>query len=378
MRLVPTSPSLSFLALALSLALTAGCSSSPPDGASASASATEQADQTFTPAPHEPFPPVVDNGGPILAHMKLVTVTFAGYPLDATVSAMGQWIVGSDYFAQVTSEYGVGAGTHQHIQLAETAPADLDPDAFMSQHIASGALPGADASDTEYLYVLVTPPGTTVPIDPSMTCAATHDIGGAAWHEEGSTPHRFAYAIIPTCGHEDLGDIEIGISHEIVEAATDPFPETAPGHQTRQGAWAGEIADLCDVPTVIDGFTVGTVWSNKMAALGGDPCLPAASVYFNVSAKAPALVDPGQTLTIDVTGWSTASRADWKLATFDLPLYVDKTFTPTLALSTNTINNGRTATLTVTIPPDAKSGSQGAWDILSHDDGTTMGRGSCP
>src|SRR5579883_3576492 len=63
--------------------------------------------QTFVPLPQVPF-----QGGPTIAHVKLVTITFAGYPYQQQMQAFGDWIVGSTWLQTVGAEYGVGTGTH--------------------------------------------------------------------------------------------------------------------------------------------------------------------------------------------------------------------------------------------------------------------------
>ena len=50
---------------------------------------------------------------------------------------------------------------------------------------------------------------------------------------DGGTPQNFAYAVIPTCtslqGMTEQDGVTSAVSHEWIEAATDPFPSTGMG-----------------------------------------------------------------------------------------------------------------------------------------------------
>ena len=110
-----------------------------------------------------------------------------------------------------------------------------------------------------------------------------------------------------------------------------------------------EVADLCQ--NALDGITEGgfkleRAWSNAAALAGREPCVPvpAGEVYSGASAD-PAtiqLASPGETVTFTLTG--PGARSELALA---------------VALDADTIQNGRTATLQVTVPVDARSGSSG-------------------
>jgi len=118
-----------------------------------------------------------------------------------------------------------------------------------------GKLPYSN-SPQEYLYVVHLPPGviTTETVGGSRNC-----VGNCGYHNEWSGTvliggHgeniKFAYAVLPdfdqaacagTCGSittpDSFGGYTMAISHEIIEAKTDPLPRTRP-------AWS-EIADGC-------------------------------------------------------------------------------------------------------------------------------------
>jgi len=173
------------------------------------------------------------------------------------------------------------------------------------------------------------------------------------------------------------------LSHELVEAATDPFPESKPAFaQTidADGAWTaitgGEAADMCAFdddqylkPADMTYF-VQRSWSDKAAAAGKDPCVPLLSppdIYFN---SAPVVMDDvtivpffgvtmmgkgvkipvGQSRTIDVQLFSEAPTAGpWKLTVRDYnEAYFGKA-NLTFSLDQNTGMNGDVRKLTITV-----------------------------
>src|SRR6185369_15916181 len=121
-------------------------------------------------------------------------------------------------------------------------------------------------------------------------CVMGSDLGG--FHGEavhGAT--KYAFAVLPQCGTDsgELAALEESSAHEIIEAASDPFPFTDPGWGILElsSPWAaainGEVADLCQflAPIVIDGHSVPRSYTNT-GVMNGDPCVPAAAPpYFN-------------------------------------------------------------------------------------------------
>jgi hypothetical protein len=351
----------------------------PPEAGAA------DADAGFVEAPHAALPQVPNNGGPIVASPKIVTITFAGYSEDATMKSFGDWIAGSSWLAQVGHDYGVGTGTHAaHVVLqmtAPTSPTDLDTQALIEQKIGDGTLPSAfdvDGGSTDagagvagdYVYVIFYPQGTTAGsfLAGPSTCAdlgGGEFIGGYHWETQSGAYH-VPYAVIPTCsdasGVERASDIEASASHEIIEASTDPFPYTSTAYALTDlsDPWTftdGEVADLCEGQTLQqNGFTVQRVWSNAAAAAGTAPCIPApAGGFYDVSPSPDTTqtVAAGSSVTFTLTGFSTAPLPPWSLQAFA----EQGAFVPTLQLSASTIGNGQTATLKVSVPSTAASQS---------------------
>src|SRR5262249_8848194 len=156
-------------------------------------------------------------------------------------------------------------------------------------------------------------------------------------------------------------------SHELMEAATDPYPYPQnPGYADLTGdpfelsGLSAEVSDWCatEAPILLGGEWMSRVWSNQIAAQGrGDPCLPGpdGTIYYNVSIE-PAgdvVVDSSttdQTVTFTITGWSTAEISDW---TLDLWVSGISTFMPKslgfdgTKMMRRQINNGQSATFDV-------------------------------
>jgi hypothetical protein len=348
-------------------------------------------DAGFVEAPHGAFPQVPNNGGPTLTAPKLVTITFAGYNQATTIDSFGDWVVTSDWLTTVGHDYGIGHGTHAaNIVLPGPAPAmaaDTDTQTLLEDNLMSGVLPSApldagalDGGAGQYLYLIVYPSTTTTGSFLGGPDSCTYEGGGSfigGYHWETQTgPYHVPYAVIPTCASgsmvEGAADLETSASHELIEAATDPFPDSHPAWaiEDQTNPWIatdGELADLCEgLVTTESGFTPQRVWSNTAAASNSEPCVPApaSTVLYDVTAS-PAttqLIAAGKSVAYTLTGFSTAPTMPWSLEAFA----GGGSFTPTVDLSATTMNNGQMATLTVGIPPGTPSQSYGSVYITSY------------
>jgi len=327
----------------------------------------------FVTAPHAALPQVPDNGGRRLAHVQLVTATFPGYPYEAEVQAFGDWIVGSSWLQTVGADYGVGTGTHvKKVVLAEAAPVQITDDeiqAWIAQRIQDGTLPAPPALDNDYLYALYYPEGSTIDLGGGVLSC----VGFGGYHNSIDTPSlRVSYAVLPACTQvpDELANIEISSSHELIEAATDAAPLTGTaGFQINDpgNPWTyvgGEVGDLCVGLSVVDsGFTVTRSWSNTAANLGVDPCVPVSGPYFNMSPSPsdPLTVPAGTPAKFTLTGWSSAPVPDWYIVAQQI--FGD--FTPQVSFDSTSLNNGQTTTATIDVPAGTPSGSYAAIELVS-------------
>lgn len=339
----------------------AGTSGGPGAGGTASAGAgpagsggSGTAGSGFA-APHVPPPPMVNQGGPVVKTPHLVTVSFKGYGNEADLTSYGDWIVQSNWLDVVGKDYGIGKGTHTHVALAQTAPAqitDAQIGTLVSGAVTSGALPAPGSKTApDTIYLVVFPEGTS--LSGFAPCSATNTYAGA-FH--GSSTDGLVYGVVGQC--PGTGFNPVGFAHEFIEAATDPFYGKPAWVFPQQ--YEGEIADFCG-SVVFDGHQACRVWSNTAAAAGIDPCVPGITEpYFSVSFDQPGTftVPAGTSLDVALTGWSTGPVADWDMIT-DVSQFSGAgpaKVPPTATVAPNKLNNGKTATLTLSAPANADKG----------------------
>jgi hypothetical protein len=208
---------------------------------------------------------------------------------------------------------------------------------------------------------------------------------------------QVAYAVVPRCanfgGLMGIDAVTGGESHELVEAATDPFPNASP-------AWAqvdethlywelalggGEVGDMCaQDPEAFTQFSelpyvVQRIWSNKAALAGKDPCVPALpdEVYFNASPVLSDTIDlsfegqplsmqgvkiaVGQSKTIQVDLFSDAKTSGpWTVEAKDFFALMGQPANLGLALDKSDGQNGSKLDLTI----DVKSKSEFGVEIF--------------
>jgi hypothetical protein len=354
----------------------------------------------FVPGPHAAAPQVESLGGPVLKTPKIVTITYNEDVNQGDLDKFATELAASTYWAATTSEYGVGpltVGTPIHIA---TAAPKVATDAEFQQQIQDnlgGANPAWGKADPNVIYTFVLPEGATIDSG-GVCCSGGYD----AYHDEakvGAT--KIAYAIVCTCpgfdgpGVSTLGSITTALSHEIIEAVTDPYPNTAGAFGTTADAdiaWSqiseGEVADMCEFdadqylqPADMH-YLVQRSWSNAAAAAGKDPCVPPSTppdVYFNsaplmtdtVSAtwyfgtvKATGVKIPvGQSKTIDVQLWSVGpTTGPWTVAAYDYSEAYGGSPNLKLTFDKTTGSNGDTLKLTIQVlKKDADFASEPFW-----------------
>jgi hypothetical protein len=302
------------------------------------------------PAPHPAPPKVVSYGGPVLASPRLVPVFFSNDDANFTAQLLDfdTKIGATNYWMANAKEYGVGAATATDaVNLAETAPGTIDDSAI--QTWLEGKLNGDDpawpAPDANTVYVLHYPAGTTITSQGAMgTDQSCVSFGGYHSNVTLDGNHggmNVAYAVIPRCSDFDgltgVDAVTSAESHELLEAATDPYPMVDPAYASTDDAhiyWlfalgGGETGDMCaqDMASFTKfaelPYTVQRTWSNEAAQAGHDPCVPAipGEVYFN---SAPVLDDK---VTLNIQG-QTVSMKGVKIPvgsskTIDLDLFSD-------------------------------------------------------
>ncbi|MHB1846230.1 MAG: hypothetical protein ACYCWW_15515 [Deltaproteobacteria bacterium] len=354
----------------------------PDSGADDAGSADAGAvDGGFSPATHDPFPTLTDHGGLILTTPTLVTVTYQGHPNASDIDRFTAWLPGSSWLAAVGADYGVTGATLGPSVLLDGGPPPIagsgDVAALLMAGFDAGTLPSPQGL-VEPVYLVFFPPDAGI----AGVCSQVF-----AYHAAGLYDGEpFAFVADPDCpesatGYPELEEIELTASHELIEAATNPY-STIDGGVAFQltdssSPWwqpgGGENADLCEGAVYFDadaGFYAQRSWSLRAAAAGeGSPCVPAPADYFNVSPTPNAVVtlDGGSSVTFYLTGWSAAPEPPWGVAV--MAEFGD--FDPTPSLPTTQLDNGGDGGVTLTVPVGTPSGQRAVVWIGSYAQGSS-------
>ncbi len=294
------------------------------------------------------MPEVVSLGGPVIASPKVVPIFFAGDPLQPQLEQFLAQLATSSYWSATTAEYGVGALT---IAPAIVVP-DPAPDTVTDDEIKSWLAAQADGShegwpkaDPDTVFTVVYPATTSIDVHGKKSCQAFD-----AYHLEGTDAEGepLIYAVLSRCvsGAAALDEVTGAMSHELVEAATDPRYVTAPAFAQTDAdhfIWtittAGEVSDLCafdpqSYAPLVGDFVAQRSWSNAAAAAGEDPCVPAIDEPFfdaapvlledvtlhagsSVIATKGVVVPVGESRTIDVVLFGDPGAEPWTLEAAD-------------------------------------------------------------
>jgi hypothetical protein len=260
-----------------------------------------------------------NTGGKVLSTPRMVTVVWKSDPNLAQIEAFAGALGGSSYWQTVTSEYGVGAATNENYEIEGDPPSslsDADLDSMVQSNVASGTWP---AFTDQTMYMVYIPESVSFQIVTSsgkLTDGCPTEVGYHSETNYGSeSGPYYPYGIIPEkCAEGDptvptlVASVTATAAHEIIETATDPLPDEAPGWVFFDAAHfsyelyndeADEIADACELEFASyyqEGadlpFYVQRIWSNASALAGTNPCVPVVSgqPYYNVSIVDPEMV----------------------------------------------------------------------------------------
>jgi hypothetical protein len=332
---------------------------------------------SFQPSPHAPFPQVSTTDGAVLAPLTLVTVVTEGEPLEQSLFDFGDALIASDWWRVVGGEYGLGAAAGSARIVGPAIGADVaDHDLFtyLDNVIQSHNGPFKNGNT---LYLLYLPSGISV---------ISNDVVNTDCKLYGGYHRAFGLkgdnmAVIQRCSaDEPLEQLTATASHEVIEAATDPTgrgfsaglpprtqPWTASVWQSYFLRGRAEVGDLCDGTRIVEGaFTYQRVFSNRAAAGGGDPCLPAiGDPYYNVNPMREWYpVAAGQSIWVSTRGWSTAPATPWNVSTgLQGSIVGFGAGSPSVAV---TVQNDTFIDFTVSAPPEATSGSYAVIETYSQ------------
>jgi hypothetical protein len=379
------------------------------------------APSTTYPAFAPSFGQIVDNGGYKMKSPIIVAVTWNSDPSQATFDSFADALGSTSYWTATTAEYGVGSassGASNHVHVGTPAPAtlqDSDLQALVTANAgaaqaagdggaedagvaegAEGGTGGWPAPTRDTIYAFFLPPGTSVLVSsgsgPAQDACA-QGIGG--YHDQVSVGLvTTAYAVVPSCnfggGITPEQQTTMSMSHELIEAATDPQPQASlpgvVGFDSNHFAFddfqmfQDETGDACElyaeafyqefeqVPAF--DYWVQRTWSNKSALAGHNPCVPApAGAYFNVTPLDLQTVNVN--LPPQLTGLASATQMATKgyqvlagsSATFAVGFYSDGptngTFSISASLGNPITGSGARGKASLTATIDKTKGQNG-------------------
>lgn len=327
-------------------------------------------------------PQVVNAGGPVLLSPQVVVVTFDGDDSTAQIESFVGTLGATDYWAATTAEYGVGALSVYrtiHIPATEPAPAtitDKEIQGWLSVKLDPASMSGWPQPSTQTIYAIFYPATTSITQGADAGAPRSCESFGGYHSDTGITTgtQRIVYAVLPRCTDPQLGTfgyLTAATSHELIEASTDPYPNTNPAYSTVDAShfvWArflggGETGDMCaQEPTANfkrEGFDyyVQRSWSNAAAAAGKSPCVPAldAPAYFDASPTTA----PGP-ITLSFMGFS------FETAGFAIPIGTSQT------IGFQLYSDGATDPITISAADVSGSALSLSWDSTTGVNGDTL------
>jgi hypothetical protein len=356
------------------------------------------------------------NAGYVMTTPVIVPITWNVDSSQAKFDAFAALLGQTTYFQATTSEYLVMAAiAAPPVHIASGAPfqfSDSDIHNLITANAGvvgdGGAGDGAapvpvwPAATENTLYAFFLPPRTSLNV-PSVSGGSSGDacsqgIGG--YHDQVSVRGvTTSYAVVASC---DFGNpftpsdqSTVSMSHEIIEAVTDPHP------QDKFPGWTGfdpdhfafdwfqqfqsEVGDACEFFSSSDyeekekvplfDFFVQRTWSNQSAIGGHNPCVPTPTgPYFNVtplklryvSVTLPPILTgaaqpqvtttrgvrilPGETGTIELGFYSDGpTGGPWRLTANEAGGRLSSTQHLTVSIDKPTGQNGEKAYATVTV-----------------------------
>lgn len=352
------------VALAASLSLSATIAASDNPGASATTNGEELASR---------LPRIEFRGGPFIRHPRIITITFTGDDpqLVARLQTFGNTIARTSWWRAVSNGYcgksGECIGDGQDgvsVVLDDPLPPRthaVDVSAILRRHAAAGRF---GALDADALLLVYLPSG--VQLNDAFVPSYCGD-GPRAFHRALRLDDRvIGYAVMPRCGDEAA--LTGTASHELLEIVTSPdtsrpgfaFTMSAPA---RGFTGAGtEVVDPCglitrDMEIVESGFTVRRAWSNRSAAEGRDPCVPASAerayVALMPERQVVRLINRGDSATLTLQAASDRPIETWRVQAIDVTGSQQRERFVDLDLDRTEVAPGESATLRITLrrPP---------------------------
>lgn len=254
----------------------------------------------------------VDNGGPVLQVIQVFliywgsawTASPAPTPSSDQITSACRTMLASSYLTGLAQYRGIGRG---FLRGSSVITASNPPNGFTDNQVATfldgqltgGTVPGPDI-DNQTLYCIVMPQG--------VNSGNASFIGEHTYYTRSGQRIRFAW--ITNSG--TLSQLTTIISHEVVEAATDPEGSSFLGvaGTCSQGGWC-EIGDICSTTSTLDGVTVQSYWSDEAASCVV-PAWPART-YPRVGAQWTGTVPARSSRRWFTFNWPEWELVDWRM-----------------------------------------------------------------
>lgn len=279
------------------------------------------------------LPRLAYHGGAFLRRPRVVTVTFTDDDPDvaSALERFGAVITRTPWWRAVVADYCVERGgcigegrAGRAVRLRDRLPDDLhgaDLEARLRARLEDGGLGVVDGATALLVYL------------PARV--RLHDAFVPRYCGEGpygfhralrGAGGRVAFAVLPRCG--DFAALTGTASHELLEMVTNPDTSDRgfafqPGEVTPGFSAAGlEPMDPCGLVAAaeeprVQGFVVRRAWSNRAAAAGRDPCVPARRdrPYLALLPGTPGvrLSRAGGTVTVPVTAAADRPAPAWTI-----------------------------------------------------------------
>jgi hypothetical protein len=210
----------------------------------------------------------VDHGGPVL-HTAQVHLAYWGstwiasatsYPTPDQITAAIHTLIAGPYLTGLAQYRDIKPAVLRGSTLitsSDPPPGFTDEQLgdFLNSQIDAGVLPEPHR-DNQTLYIVVMPTS-------AYARGGSDFVGEHSYYTRHGQRIRFAWTD-DTASPFTATKI---ISHELVEAITDPEDSAILGvaGTCRQGGWC-KIADICPDPSIVDGVAAAPYWSNQAGA----------------------------------------------------------------------------------------------------------------
>ncbi len=318
------------------------------------------------PVPNAVSAQLVDNGGPMIQHVKIFLVFYSpGYQYKDQLVQFYTAITQSAY-VDMLQEYDNKSGYKirrgSYLGLFEDTNANpstvksVDPQTYIDGLITAKKVP---APDDDTLYMIYFPSGIN-PTGQGNSCVS----GGSfcAYHSSYalSGGQNVYFGVMPDtpdkctpgCGPAGFTGLTDVSSHEMIEAMTDP--DVGQNDLAWYDQQNGEIGDICatgaDETDVVDTWTVQKEWSNQL-----NSCVATNPKYtvndFSLTADMTVTVPQGGMATAMVSLTKVAGSAENVALTATAPTGLTASFSPASVTS-----DGGKSTLTISAGPTAMLG----------------------